>query len=122
MFQPKALRSIARGNFTELHNKYFLESHFSFSFPLSSIKFLAAVSNFSSFIDACPGRVAYPTFEVPSSIRFRSFLHLLSFMVFAFLSSHLKILLPYFYPYDERSLNPQLPSDLSLSSLRLKAV
>ena len=56
--QPKALRSRARGYLTELHQATCpVESHSSFCFPFSPVKFL---SNLSSSTATGPDKVAYP--------------------------------------------------------------
>ena len=61
VFQPKALRSRARGYLSELRQAIFLEeSHSSFCSPFSSAEFLAAATNLSSSIATGPDKVAYP--------------------------------------------------------------
>ena len=59
--QPKALRSRARGYFSELRRATCSEeSHSSFCSPFLLAEFLAAASNFSSSTATGPDKVAYP--------------------------------------------------------------
>ena len=58
---PKALRSRARGYFTELRRATCpVESHSSFCSPFSPAEFLAAASNLTSSTATGPDKVAYP--------------------------------------------------------------
>ena len=60
IFQPKALRSKARGYLSELRRATCpMESHSSFCFPFSPAEFLAAASNLSSSSVTGPDKVAY---------------------------------------------------------------
>ena len=69
VFQPKALRSRARGYLSELRRATRpVESHLSFCSPFSPAEFLAAASNLSSFTATGPDKVAYPMLKhLPSS-------------------------------------------------------
>ena len=59
--QPKALRSRARGDLTELRRATCLEeSHSSFCSPFSLVEFLAAASNLTSSTATGPDKVAHP--------------------------------------------------------------
>ena len=59
--QPKALRSRARGDLSELHRATCpVESHSSFCSPFSPAKFLAASSNLSSSTATGQDKVAFP--------------------------------------------------------------
>ena len=59
--QPKALRSRARGYFTELRRTTCpVESHSSFCSPFSPAEFLAAASNLTPSTVTGPDKVAYP--------------------------------------------------------------
>ena len=59
--QPKALRSRARGYFTEFHPATCpVESHSSFCFPFTLAEFLAATFNLFSSTATGPDKVAYP--------------------------------------------------------------
>ena len=61
VFQPKALRSRARGYFSELRQATCPEeSHSSFCSPFSPAEFLAAASNLSSSTATGPDKVTYP--------------------------------------------------------------
>ena len=61
VFQPKALRSRARGYLTKLRQATCpVESHSSFCSPFSPAEFLAAASNLSSSTATGPDKVAYP--------------------------------------------------------------
>ena len=58
---PKALRSRARGNLSELRRATCpVESHSSFCSPFSAAEFLAAASNLSSSTAIGPDKVVYP--------------------------------------------------------------
>ena len=61
VFQPKVLRSRARGYLTELRRATCpVECHSSFCSPFSPAEFLAAASNLSSSTATGPDKVAYP--------------------------------------------------------------
>ena len=61
VFQPKALRSRARGYLSKLRRATCsVESHSSFCSPFSPAEFLAAASNLSSSTATGPDKVAYP--------------------------------------------------------------
>ena len=61
VFQPKTLRSRARGYLTELRRATCsVESHSSFCFPFSPAEFHAAASDLSSSTATGPDKVAYP--------------------------------------------------------------
>ena len=61
VFQPKTLRSRARGYLSKLRRATCpVKSHSSFCSPFTLAEFLAAASNFSSFTAISPDKVAYP--------------------------------------------------------------
>ena len=68
--QPKALRSSARGYFSELRRVTCPEeSHSSFCSPFTLAEFHAAASNLSSFTATGPDKVAYPMLKhLPRSV------------------------------------------------------
>ena len=61
IFQPKALRSRARGYLSELRRATCpVQSHSSFCSPFTLAEFFAAASNLSSYTATGPDKVAYP--------------------------------------------------------------
>ena len=121
--QPKALRSRARGYLSELRRATCpVESHSSFCFPFSPVKFLAAASNLTSSTATGPDKVAYPMRKhLPrSGMDFLLYIFNLSWSSHSF---HLEDIFHYSHPQDGKAtrLSCFLPAHLS-HLLRIKAV
>ena len=119
VFQPKTLRSRARGYLSELRRATCpLESHLSFCSPFSPAELLSAASNLSSSTAIGPDKVAYPMLKHLPRSGMDFLLH-----IFAFLSFHLESIFYYSHPQDGKAtrLSCFLPAYLS-HLLRIKAV
>ena len=123
--QPKALRSRARGYFSELCRATCpVESHLSFCFPFSPAEFLAVASNLSSSTATGPDKVAYHMLNHFPRSRMDYLLHIINLAwSSAFLSFHLKDIYYYSHTQDGKTsrLSCFLPAYLS-HLLRIKAV
>ena len=123
--QPKALRSRARGYFSELRRATCtIESHSSFCSPFTLAEFLVAASNLFLLHHYWPRQSCLSHAKAPS-LHWHGFssLHLQSFLVFTFLSFHLEDIFHYSHTQDGKvsRLSCFLPAYLS-HPLRLKAV
>ena len=113
VFQPKVLRSRARGYLSELRRATCLqEYHSSFYSPLSSTELLMAASNLSPSTAIGPDKVAYPMLK--HLLRSASS-HLQCLLVFAFLYFHLEDIFYYSHSHDGKNsrLSCFLPAYLS---------